>query len=75
MKGIYIARSLGCVYWMENGELYHAPTLSNDDFCINFENDGGAVDAELVGGETVFFQDTYMTLNEVYAIVKKKLTR
>lgn len=64
-----VADELGCVYRL-NSELdilEWCPMSQNGLF--DFDLEGGAVEPELVGDETVTFQGKEMSLDDVYEIV------
>lgn len=66
----YIADELGCVYRLNDGVLEFCPTMQDNTFD---DEEFGPVEPDLVGEEEVDFNNTTMTLYEVYEIVTNKL--
>lgn len=67
---IYVAKDLGCIYRLNNGQLEFAPMLDNDTVDTD---DFGYVEPDLVGEEEVTFLGVNTNLYGVFKTVTKQL--
>lgn len=68
----YVAEDLGCVYFMNDDDLWYCPISENNTFDPEGD-DAGSVEADIVGDEPVTHMGKPMTLNDVYEIVRLNL--
>lgn len=67
---IIISMDLGCAYRLTDGVLEWNPLMNDGTFDLN---EFSPVEPELVGDEQCTFENTEMTLNDVYKIVTERL--